>query len=77
MRFTITGLVLACSFIAIGASAQGLHAVKPLGGWTCMKLNLSQKQSLDPSVHVVVRHTEPQPQIHIVDFLAATDSANS
>ena len=55
MRFTITGLVLACSFIAIGASAQGLHAVKPLGGWTCMKLNLSQKQSLDPSVHVVVR----------------------
>jgi hypothetical protein len=55
MRLTITGLVLACSFIAIGASAQGLHAVKPLSGWTCMKLNLSQKQSLDPSVHVIVR----------------------
>jgi hypothetical protein len=55
MRLTITGLVLACSIIATGASAQGLHAVKPLGGWTCMKLNLSEKQSLDPSVHVIVR----------------------
>ena len=76
MRFTITGLVLACSFIAIGASAQGLHAVKPLGGWTCMKLNLSQKQSLDPSVHVVVR-AGPRADAPEVGWAAMTVAVRS
>jgi hypothetical protein len=55
MRLLATGLLLACSFASAGASAQGLHAVKPLSGWACMKLNLSEKQSLDSSVRVPVR----------------------
>jgi hypothetical protein len=57
MKLRLTWLALACSFVAFGAAAQGLHAVKPLTGWACMKLNLSEKQSLDPSVHVPVRDT--------------------
>jgi len=55
MKRALAGFVLACSFVASGAAAQGLHAVKPLTGWACMKLNLSEKQSLDPSVQVPVR----------------------
>lgn len=56
MRLSLPGILLISSvFVSFGACAQGLHAQRPLDGWTCMKLNLSERQSLDPSVHVPVR----------------------
>jgi hypothetical protein len=56
MRTNLPSVVLAlCVAVTTGASAQGLRAVRPLDGWACMKLNLTEQQSLDPSVHVIVR----------------------
>jgi hypothetical protein len=56
MRVKLSGVALVLWVIgATSASAQGLRAVKPLDGWACMKLNLSEQQSLDPSVHISVR----------------------
>ena len=76
MRRITTGLMFACSLITTGAYAQGLHAVKPLSGWACMKLNLSEQQSLDPSVHVVVR-TAPDASAPNAGWAAMTVAIRS
>ncbi|NHN90210.1 MULTISPECIES: hypothetical protein [Acetobacter] len=40
--------ILACGLIAsMSAHAAGLHPVKPLPGYTCMMLNLSESQMMD------------------------------
>ena len=49
------------SAFSVGAPAQGLHALRPVAGWKCMKLNLSEQQSMDPTVHVLER-TGPSAQ---------------
>jgi hypothetical protein len=36
-------------------SAQGFHAVRPLPGYRCMVLNLTEQQTMDVNFHVPVR----------------------
>ena len=38
-----------------GARTQGITAVRPLPGYVCMMLNLTEQQSMDQSVNVPVR----------------------
>ena len=49
------GLCVALGLAPTASFAQGFHAVGPAPGWACMGLNLTEQQSLDPTVHVVVR----------------------
>jgi hypothetical protein len=77
MRLSMTSMALGLFFAAsAGASAEGLRAVKPLSGWTCMKLNLSEKQSLDPSVRVPVR-TAPEASAPEAGWAAMTVAVRS
>ena len=54
-RFEATLGALVLTICSSGAWGQGLRAVKPVPGWQCMKLNLTEQQSMDPSVHVLER----------------------
>lgn len=47
---SLLGVVLVSS-----AEAQPASVVGPLPGYGCMVLNLSQQQSMNPSVHVLLR----------------------
>jgi hypothetical protein len=77
MTHFIGGLALAVGLVvATGASAQGLHAVKPLDGWVCMKLNLTAQQSLDPSIHIPVR-AAPDPAAAEAGWAAITVAVRS
>ncbi len=40
--------------VALSAYAQGLHAIRPIPGYACMSLNLSEQQMSDPNLVVPV-----------------------
>ena len=50
----VIGLAALVSVAPASLKAQGFHASRPAQGWRCMMLNLSEQQSLDPTVHVPV-----------------------
>lgn len=60
MRLPMIAVLLATAVAAPMARAQGLQAVRPLPGYACMVLNLTQQQMLDDSLHVPV-YAEPNP----------------
>ena len=60
MRRIMLAIPAVIAIAGPGARAQGLQAVRPLPGYACMVLNLSQQQMLDNSLHVSV-YAEPSP----------------
>ncbi len=54
-----------------GVSAQGITAVRPLSGYMCMMLNLTEQQSMDPSVSIPVR-SRPSDTAPVVGSAPAT-----
>lgn len=66
--YTVAALIAAASG---NAHSQGLRAVSPMPGWTCMMLNLTEQQSMDPSVRVPVR-AEPSEASPPIGYAAAT-----
>lgn len=57
-------LLLLCKF----AHAEGLHAVRPLPGYVCLKLALSPEQVADPTRGVPIRDA-PALSGHIVGWV--------
>jgi hypothetical protein len=53
-------LSLTLSVVVTGSAAFAASPNKPIPGYRCMMLDLTEKQSTDPSVHVQVR-SEPSP----------------
>jgi hypothetical protein len=41
--------------LAAAQSNVSIHAIRPIPGYVCMALNLSDQQMMDPSVHVPIR----------------------
>lgn len=74
-----------CLFLATGCVApsiagaqpyQPLGAVKPLTGYACMSLNLTEQQMMDPSVHVPIR-SSPSAEAPVTGNAVATVIAKS
>lgn len=56
MRLSLSlNVVIALGLSPAVSFAQAFHATGPAAGWTCMSLNLTEQQALDPAVHVLVR----------------------
>ena len=53
------------------AHSEGLHAVHPLPGYTCMQLALTPSQLTDPKIGVPVRET-PSRSATIAGYAATT-----
>ena len=64
-------LVAAAVGVPAGAGAQGLTAVRPIPGYTCMRLNLSAEQMMDRNLSVPVL-TEPSAQSARIGEASAT-----
>jgi len=56
--------------VSLAQPYQPLHAVKPLDGYVCMSLNLSQEQMMNPSVHVPIR-SAPSAEAPVTGMAAA------
>ena len=71
MRFPLFAMMLA-SYAVVGGSvsAEGLHIVRPLPGYTCMTLNITDQQSMDFSFHVPVREA-PSDTAPVVGWAGA------
>jgi hypothetical protein len=55
LRFASVAIIGASCFIAgQAAHADNLYAVRPLSGYACMALNLTEEQMFDPSIHVPI-----------------------
>lgn len=54
LKKLVIGAVALISVSPVASWAQGFHALQPAQGWACMMLNLTEQQSLDPTVHVPV-----------------------
>lgn len=50
----ILALLAACAF-APSAQAQRLYAVQPLNGYMCMRLNVTEREVLDPHGGIPIR----------------------
>ena len=61
---------LALSVIVMGSAAFAASPNKPIPGYRCMMLDLTEKQSMDPSVHVQVR-SDPSPGAPVVGSASA------
>ena len=70
MHRIIVAILLAIVVPAPGARAQGLKAVRPLPGYACMVLNLTQQQMLDDTLHVPVYAEPAQSSSRIGDASA-------
>ena len=68
--------LLAIALPGVATRAQGLKAVRPLPGYACMVLNLTQQQMLDDTLHVPV-YAEPSPSSSKVGDAAAVVIATS
>jgi hypothetical protein len=74
MRVIGTTLVVVMCIAFSGAGvAQPAHPMRPLAGYKCMMLNLTEQQYLDPTVRVWVR-AQPSPDAPKVGW-AATNVA--
>lgn len=49
-RFMLAGVALSAASPALAATTP-----RPIPGYTCMMLDLTEQQSMDPSVHIQVR----------------------
>lgn len=66
-----TRVIAAPLVLLVVAGISGTaEQVQPLAGYRCMMLNLTEKQSLDPSVHVPVR-AEPSKSAPPVGWAGA------
>jgi hypothetical protein len=61
---------LALSAVLIGSAAFAATPNRPIPGYRCMMLDLTEKQSMDPSVHVEVR-SEPSPTAPAVGWASS------
>jgi hypothetical protein len=59
------------SIASLNAPAQTLTAERPLTGYECMALNLSDQQMMDPSIHVPIL-ANPTPDSPLVGYASAT-----
>jgi hypothetical protein len=74
MKLVAVALILVSSVgLSATTAADGPHPVRPLPGYKCMMLNLTEQQFLNPSVHVPVR-SEPAASAPEVGW-AATNAA--
>jgi len=72
MKVIATAAALAAlGILAQPAEAQGIHAVRPLAGYACMMLNLTEQQLMDASARVPAR-TAPDAASPAVGWAAAT-----
>ena len=76
MRIPTIAVLLATIATGRMVHAQGLQAVRPLPGYACMVLNLTQQQMLDDSLHVPV-YAEPNPSSGKVGDASAVVIATS
>ncbi|MDT8278893.1 hypothetical protein RQ734_22845 [Roseomonas mucosa] len=51
--------------ISVGSKAEGLHAVRPIPGYACMQLNLTEKQMFDYNSLPPVRE-QPSSSSHSI-----------
>jgi len=58
---------LCATIVAVSCQALAATAPRPLPHYRCMMLDQTEKQSMDPSVHVEVR-SEPQPTASAVGW---------
>ena len=65
MRKLLVGLV-ACIGLMPTADAQGVRPVRPLEGYVCMKLAISEAQALNPNGTGVNLLAEPSPGASVV-----------
>lgn len=54
-RNLAAALMLLVPNFAAAQSTVSIHAIRPIPGYVCMALNLSDRQMMDPSVHVPIR----------------------
>jgi hypothetical protein len=54
-RNLATVLIVVVPDFAAAQSNVSIHAVRPIPGYVCMALNLSDQQMMDPSIHVPIR----------------------
>ena len=66
----VIGAVLV-SVAPASLNAQDFHSARPAQGWGCMMLNLTEQQSLDPTVHVPV-FSQPSPSARSVGWAPMT-----
>lgn len=59
-------LIMAAPMLAGSAQAQGLQAVRPLIGYKCMALNLSQQQMMTQTVPMLAQPSVGAPKVGIV-----------
>lgn len=72
MKFSskiVMGILLAFPMFAMNAQAQGLKTVRPLLGYKCMALNLSEQQMMTMTVPM---RAEPNPGAPKMGIVAAT-----
>ncbi|WP_145144360.1 SH3 domain-containing protein [Roseomonas gilardii] len=64
MRRSVIISILSLAYIGVAmttqTSAQSLRAVRPIEGYSCMQLNLTEQQMFDPNAVPAVRE-EPSP----------------
>lgn len=68
-------MAMASLLIASAAHAQGLHAVKPLSGYQCEMLNLTEQQMMSRRTRVPVREA-PRDSARVVGIAPATVAIN-
>jgi len=61
-----SALLLVMANVAPSAHAQGLQAVRPLSGYKCMALNLSEQQMMTETVPMLARPSTSAPKVGIV-----------
>ena len=70
-KLIATTLIAATGVASINASAQTLTAERPLTGYKCMALNLTEQQMMDPSTHVPIL-AQPAASSALVGYASAT-----
>jgi hypothetical protein len=70
-RSGYAALLACCLFTTTEGRGDTLEAVRPLPGYICMDLNLSEAQMMDPSVHVPIM-TEPSANSKPLGYAMAT-----
>ena len=59
-------LLLMAPLFVMSAQAQGLQAVRPLSGYKCMALNLSEQQMMTETVPMLAQPSAGAPKVGIV-----------
>jgi len=63
-RHRRVGFLVGLAVLAAGIFSTATEA-KPLPGYQCMMLNITEQQSMDPTFHVLVR-AQPSASAHVV-----------